>query len=157
MMEQEYSEATREIARLDSEINRCCIAHDTPGAMKALTARRALEATVKAAVVGVAILALSASAAFAATASHGTLVKAQPLAVAALDGVLEKAQANAQTLQYMTVTCAGSTKRIVCTGRGPGAVSGGSNTGLLGRATFAVSGGTPRLVKVTVAKGVGAV
>lgn len=97
-----------EIAKLDAEINRCCIAHDTTGAMKALTARRAIEAALKTAAVGVAVLALLPAMAFAGVSLN--------LAKTHAKTDLHVLYAQNAGLTPMTVSCAGPAKHITCTG-----------------------------------------
>lgn len=91
-----------------------------------------------------------------AAAAPGVLAKAKAIATPAISSALMQAQANAQAIQYMTVTCKGA-KRIVCTAKGPGAVVGASSVSVLAHATLTAAHGQVRLVKVTVAQGAGAV
>jgi hypothetical protein len=128
MMPQEYSEATRKIASLDSEINRCCIAHDTPGAMKALNARRALEAAIKTAVATVAVLALLPAIALAATPKQ--VRKAEAI-------VAHKIKADPASNPALLGEP--SSTRVVCRSTGTTTIS--CTIGVAGVATFTVAKG----------------
>jgi hypothetical protein len=133
MIGADYIHPGSEIAKLDAEINRCCIAHDTAGAMKALTARRALEAAVKVAAVGVAVLALLPAMALAAPAKHAQLRTAAKEFKAAEQRLYQTGSLPAGTV--LRVACKGTSKRIVCTGTANATFGSYKYT-----ETFAVSG-----------------
>lgn len=108
MMTADYTEPRSEIAKLDDEINRCCIAHDTAGAMKALTARRLLE-TAAATLATVALLALVPAA----------LASGSPLAAAkahATKDFVHAASTQAPLITPIKVACSGAPAHITCTG-----------------------------------------
>lgn len=86
-----------------------------------------------------------------ADAKPSILTQAKALATPAMKHALLVGQANAQSINGLTVRCSGTSKRVVCVGSGPGVVLG-SGTVPLVRATFVVHAGAPSLMKVTLTR-----
>jgi hypothetical protein len=116
------NEHDTEIQQLESEINRCCIAHDTAGAMKALTARRALEAAAKptgrpvSSSRSIRNLSVLASVLVALALLPAMAFGASPLALAQAHARADFQPYYAQEVQLtpMQVACHGKPAHIVC-------------------------------------------
>lgn len=152
-----------EIARLDGEITAACITRDMSTAYAKLQARKAVERRVAVAVAGL-VLAFAPAAADAApqTGSPATLggsvthvAKAKPASKALLAKAVSQVKVGEQRLaqtgniaSVTSLSCHGTTKRIVCSLRGMEGISA-----VAYRETFVVSHGTLSSVRglVTVA------